>query len=152
MNYLSLKSIFIPKFIKTDILLNKITDLDENSLLYLKNRYNVEAIIVDVDDTLRKNMKPIPLYIKKWLIALTKSFKVIALSNGIDNNIASYLKSIGVLYIPFAKKPFKKSFIHVTRVLKTKPNRILVIGDSLFNDVLGGKRCSMKTALVNKLR
>ena len=32
--------------------------------------------------------------------------------------------------------------------MNIQPNKVLVIGDSLFDDVLGGKRNNMKTVLV----
>ena len=42
----------------------------------------------------------------------------------------------------------KKSFIKACEKLELTPDKVMVIGDSLFGDIYGGKRNNMKTALV----
>ena len=142
----------LPNFLKPDIVLSKITKIDKSYIKELKSKYNIEGIILDVDNTLRKDMRPIPLYIKQWLEELIKEVKVIVVSNGYDNNIANYLKSIDIKYIPLANKPMKKGLLKAIQELNIEANKILVIGDSVIDDVLGGKRCKTKTCLVSRLR
>lgn len=149
---LEIKTKFLPNFIKPDILLNNVTELDDCMIASLKEKYNIQAIILDVDETLRKNMQPIPINVKKWLENLSRNVKVIVLSNGYDKKVEDYLKSIGINYISLAYKPMKRGFLKAVLKLNIKPNKILVIGDSLVDDILGGKRSGMMTALVKRLK
>ena len=62
-----------------------------------------------------------------------------------------YFKEKGIAYIYFAHKPLKMKFLKVCKEMNVQPDKVLVIGDSLFDDVLGGKRNNMKTALVKNV-
>lgn len=57
----------LSKFIKPDITLEKVNQLDSNAIDKLKQQYGIEGIILDVDETLRKEMKDIPKCNKKWI-------------------------------------------------------------------------------------
>lgn len=57
---LDLEHYVLSKFIKPDMTLNKVNELDVQAIENLKQQYGVEGIILDVDDTLRKKMKDIP--------------------------------------------------------------------------------------------
>ena len=50
----------LSKFIKPDITLENVNQLDSNAIDKLKQQYGIEGIILDVDETLRKEMKDIP--------------------------------------------------------------------------------------------
>ena len=50
----------LSKLIKPDIEVEKVTDLDAKMIDELKERYGIEGVILDVDETLRKDMKRIP--------------------------------------------------------------------------------------------
>ena len=50
----------LSKFIKPDITLENVNQLDSNAINKLKQQYGIEGIILDVDETLRKEMKDIP--------------------------------------------------------------------------------------------
>lgn len=149
---LEIKTKFLPIFLRPDILLNNITELDTCMIFNLKEKYDIQGIILDVDETLRKNMQPIPVYIKEWLENLIKNIKVIVLSNGYDKRVEDYLKNIGITYISLACKPMRRGFLKSALELNIKPNKILVIGDSLVDDILGGKISGMMTGLVKKLK
>ena len=45
----------LSKAIKPDITVDKVTELDEEQIEKLKQKYGIEGIILDVDETLRKN-------------------------------------------------------------------------------------------------
>lgn len=149
---LEIKTKFLPNFLRPEILLNNVTEIDECMIASLKEIHNIHGIILDVDETLRKNMQPIPTNIKKWIENLSKNVKVIVLSNGYDKKVEDYLKSIGINYISLAYKPMKRGFLKAVLELNIKPNKILVIGDSLIDDIFGGKRSGMMTALVEKVK
>lgn len=145
---MDLVNYMLSKFIKPDITVDKVTQLNEEEIEKIKQRYGIEGIVLDVDDTLRKNMKNIPKANKDWIESLRGKIKIIILSNGKDKDIEKYFKEKGIDYIGFAHKPLKRNFIKACQKMNLNPNKVLVIGDSLFDDIYGGKRNNMKTALV----
>ncbi|MBQ7668324.1 MAG: HAD-IA family hydrolase [Clostridia bacterium] len=147
----SMINVALSRVIKPDIKLNKVTELDKEMIIKLKEAYGIEAIILDVDDTLRKNMRDIPDVNKKWIENLRGELKVIVLSNGRDKKIEQFLKERNIDYISFAHKPLKRGFKKACEALDVSPEKVLVVGDSVIGDVHGGKRNKMKTALVKRV-
>lgn len=145
---LDLVQYILSKFIKPDIALGKINELDSNVIGKLKQQYGIEGIILDVDETLRKEMKDIPKCNKEWIESIKGKLKVIIVSNGKDKKIAQYFQENGIDYIGFAHKPLKKNFLKACEKMNLNPDKVMTIGDSLFDDIYGGKRNNMKTALV----
>lgn len=141
----------LSKIVKPDITIDKVTELTEDEIERIKQKYGIEGIILDVDDTLRKEMKNIPKCNQDWIESLRGKFKIIVLSNGIDKKIEEYFRARGIDYIGFALKPLKKNFKKACETMNLPPNKVLVIGDNLLDDVYGGKRNEMKTALVREV-
>ncbi len=141
----------LSKVIKPDITLDKVTDLSADELEKIKRKYGIEAIILDVDDTLRAETDMIPKANREWIESLRGKVKIIILSNGIDKNIEKYFSDIGIDYIGFAHKPFKMNFVKACQRLGVKPENVLMVGNSLFDDIYGGQRNNMKTALVRNV-
>ena len=65
--------------------------------------------------------------------------------------VERYFELLGIDYIGFAHKPMKRNFIRACEKLGIAPEKTLVIGDSLWSDIFGGKRNNMKTALVKRV-
>ena len=141
----------LSKIIKPDMTLNKVNELDIQAIEKMKQQYGIEAIILDVDDTLRKEMKGIPKCNKEWIEGLKGKIKIMIVSNGVDRNIEKYFKENGIDYIGFACKPLKKNFLKACEKMNVNPESVLMVGDSLFDDIYGGKRNNMKTALVKEV-
>ena len=141
----------LSKIIKPDMTLNKVNELDIQAIEKMKQQYGIEAIILDVDDTLRKEMKDIPKCNKEWIEGLKGKIKIMIVSNGVDRDIEKYFKENGIDYIGFACKPLKKNFLKACEKMNLKPESVLMVGDSLFDDIYGGKRNNMKTALVKEV-
>ena len=141
----------LSKIIKPDMTLNKVNELDIQAIEKMKQQYGIEAIILDVDDTLRREMKDIPKCNKEWIEGLKGKIKIMIVSNGVDRNIEKYFKENGIDYIGFACKPLKKNFLKACEKMNVNPESVLMVGDSLFDDIYGGKRNKMKTALVKEV-
>lgn len=142
----------LSKKIKPDIKLEDVTEIDLDKITELKEKYGIEGIILDVDDTLRKDMKSIPKCNEKWLDSIKEQLKVIVVSNGLDKNMDEFFKLKDIEYIGFAYKPFKKNFIKACEKMEIEPQNVLVVGDSLIDDIYGGRRNDMKTALVKTVK
>ena len=72
-------------------------------------------------------------------------------SNGVDKDIEKYFNKNGIDYIGFACKPLKKNFLKACEKMNVTPVSVLMVGDSLFDDIYGEKRNKMKTALVKEV-
>lgn len=141
----------LSKIIKPDITINKVNELTEKEIDKLKQKYGIEGIILDVDETLRKDMKNIPKCNKEWIENLKNKLKVIVLTNGKDKNIEKYFSDKNIECISFAHKPLKKNFIKACEKMNISPDKVLVIGDSVISDIYGGKKNNMKTLLVKEV-
>ena len=104
-----------------------------------------------MDDTLRRDMNSIPQVNQEWIEKLRGQLKVIILSNGKDAKIEQFFKDRGIDYIGFAHKPLKRNFLRACQKMKVEPSKVLVVGDSVFDDIHGGNRNKMKTVLVKKV-
>lgn len=148
---LELAHYILAKFVKPNIVIDKVSQLNGNEIERLKQIYGIEGIILDVDETLRKEMQDIPKCNQDWIESLREKIKIIILSNGIDKKIEKYFQEQGIDYIGFAHKPLKKNFKKACKKMNINPDKALVIGDSLFDDIYGGKRNNMKTVLVKEV-
>ena len=141
----------LAKKIKPDIKLETVGALSKEDIRKLKDELGIQGVILDIDETVRKDMNKIPKCNEEWIDMLKDELKVIVVSNGIDKGIEKFFRLKGIDYIGFAHKPLKKNFIKACEMLGIAPEKTLVIGDSLFSDIYGGKRNNMKTALVKKV-
>lgn len=137
------------RFIKPNLTLKQVNDIDLELVKKLKSVYGIGGIILDVDETLRKDMRDIPNCNKKWIEFMKQEFKVIILSNGYDNSVKGFANEKGIEYIGFAKKPLKKYFLESCDRMGLEPENVLVIGDNIVNDIYGAKKCGMRTATVH---
>ena len=141
-------NVILQKFIKPDFSYDNIRELSMEQIEIIKEKFGIEGVIIDVDDTLRSDMQKIPECNQKWLEEVRKHLKVIAVSNGVDRDVETYLKSIGIDYIGFAFKPLKRGFKAACERMNIDPSKVLVIGDQLIDDIYGGKRNRMLTCKV----
>ncbi len=136
---------FLVKRIKPDMKIENVTELTEEMIITIKQKLQIEGVIIDVDETLRKDMKVIPKCNQEWLEMVMKHLKVVAVSNGRDDKIKDYCEKQGITYISNAWKPLSFGFKKACKIIDTEPEKVLVIGDHLIDDIYGGKRNKMKT-------
>jgi HAD superfamily phosphatase (TIGR01668 family) len=129
-----------------DLHVDSIYDID---LTALKER-GIKGIITDLDNTLIEWDRPsaTPELIE-WLKKLQdKGFKLIVVSNNNSSRVGSFADPLGIPFIHGAKKPFHKAFKLAQQQMNLDPQQVVVIGDQLFTDVLGGNRLDLFTILV----
>lgn len=78
------------KYIKPNLALKEVNDIDLELLKKLKSIYGIGGIILDVDETIRKDMMKIPDCNKEWIKYMKQEFKVLILSNGYDNSVKNF--------------------------------------------------------------
>ena len=138
----------LKKCIIPNLKLQKVTDIDLQLVKKLKSEYGIGGIILDVDETIRKNMMDIPDCNKKWIQFMKQEFKVIILSNGYDKKIEEFSKENNLKYLSFATKPLKGNFLKACDNIGLNPENVLLIGDDIVADIYGGNRCGLITAIV----
>ena len=131
--------------------INDVKDINLRFVKKLKREYGIGGIILDVDDTIRKNMMDIPDCNKNWVEFMKKEFKVIILTNGKDKRVSDYAKQIGIGCIQLAKKPLKKGFYTACDLMGLEPQNVLVIGNDIICDIFGGNRAGMFTAIIKDI-
>lgn len=114
---------------------------------------NIKALILDVDNTLIDYYKNLSEETIQWTNKLKKQgIKLYILSNtNKKEKVEKVSKQLDIPYINFAKKPSKKGFLKIQTILNINPEKIGVVGDQIFTDVIGGNRCKMFTILVEPI-
>lgn len=141
----------LSKFIKADMNIKNVREITEEVILKLKNEEQIEGIIIDVDETLRKDMNSIPKCNREWLEMVAKHLKIIILSNGKDDKIEEFFETRGINYIYLAHKPLKKNFLRACEKISVDPKKVVVVGDGIFQDIHGGNKNNMKTIQVHEV-
>lgn len=141
-------NVAMAKVIKPDMEVDTVGCLNVDEIRRLKKEYGIKGIILDIDETVRSDMKDIPKVNQEWINMIKDELKVIVVSNGIDKKVERYFELLGIDCIGFAHKPLKKNFRKACEKLELNPEDILVIGDDTFSDIYGGRRNGMKTIRV----
>lgn len=117
-----------------------------------KNKIN--ALILDVDNTLININQELSDDVKKWVGNMKQNnIKLHILSNTNDKQkVGKVANALEIPYMNLAKKPFKKGFLKVQKILQEEPENIAAVGDQIFTDVIGGNRCKMFTILVEPIQ
>ena len=115
---------------------------------------HLKALILDMDNTLINYKKEMPENIEKWAKDLKgQGTKLYILSNtNKKTKVKNIAEKLDIPYRSFAKKPLKSGFKKAKNELKEKEENIAVVGDQIFTDVIGGKRCNMYTILVEPIK
>ena len=124
----------------------------EISIDFLRKN-KIKALILDVDNTLIDYNKNLAEETIKWAENLKKEgIKLYILSNSNKKEkVKTVAEKLKIEYEYFGKKPLKMGFKKVQKKLQEKPEKIGVVGDQIFTDVIGGNRCKMFTILVEPI-
>ncbi|MEX2414865.1 MAG: YqeG family HAD IIIA-type phosphatase [Paenibacillaceae bacterium] len=110
----------------------------------------VKGIITDLDNTLvgAKEPNTNPQLIEWLKLVDSLGFQLVIVSNNSKLRVAAFSDAIQLPYIPRAQKPLNKSFHKALEMMNLHADRVVVIGDQLLTDVLGGNRMGLYTILV----
>ncbi len=124
----------------------KVLDIDIN---FLKSN-NFEAIILDIDDTLVPHKHPTPdKEIIEWIETLKNGgIKIIIVSNNFKKRVSDFAKILNIPYIYMSLKPLTYGFKKAIKTLSVPPEKVLVIGDQIFTDIVGANFLNIRSVLV----
>ncbi len=114
----------------------------------------IQGIILDLDNTI---ISEDDCYLspgaEDWIIqAKLAGLKFFILSNGKRNyRVRFWSNRLNIPAINPARKPCLSAFCKAISYLKLPPKKVVVIGDSLHTDILGGWLCGCRCIQVNSL-
>jgi uncharacterized protein len=110
----------------------------------------IKGVITDLDNTLVAwDVKDATPEIFTWFKALKENdIKVTIISNNEKERVRVFSEPLEASYVYSARKPLTHAFKRVAKQMGLKKNEIVVIGDQLMTDVLGGNRAGFSTILV----
>lgn len=114
---------------------------------------NIEALILDVDNTLIDYDRTLSDDIIKWSQELkNNNIKMYILSNSNkQEKVKAVAEKLNLDYLYFGMKPLKRGFKKVQKALNIPNENIAVIGDQIFTDILGANRMKMYSILVEPI-
>jgi len=110
------------------------------------------GILFDIDNTLVEhgadaNQKAIDLFERLKKIG----FKTCLISNNSNERVSRFNNRINTNYIYKAKKPSSKSYYEATKLMGTRVDNTVFVGDQIFTDVYGANKIGMLTYLVKPI-
>lgn len=134
-----------------------IPDLYVKSIYYvdyqkLKER-GIKCILFDLDNTVAPlSLKKPNKKIKDLFFKLKDmGFKVIIFSNSNKKRLKPFKDELEVDCAFNCKKPMQKKFKLILKEFKYKESEVVIIGDNIITDVLGGNKIGITTILINPL-
>jgi len=115
----------------------------------LKER-GIKGIITDLDNTLvawdEPNATP---QLFEWLKQMQQAnINLTIVSNNNERRVRSFSEPLDIPFISKARKPLTRSFQKAVIEMGVKKEDVVVVGDQLLTDVLGGNRLGVHTILV----
>lgn len=133
-----------------DEIVDSAYDIDYDKLF----ESGIRGIIFDIDNTLVPHGAPPDERACSLLKMLSdKGFGVLFLSNNKEPRVKSF-RDKGLpeaSYIYKAGKPSKKGYFDAMNLMKTDISSTIFIGDQLFTDVWGAKRCGIRNILTRPI-
>lgn len=110
------------------------------------------GIIFDIDNTLVEHDADASSKAINLMARLKKiGFQVCLISNNKEERVKRFNREINVKYIYKANKPAKSSFIKATKVMGTRIDNTVFVGDQLFTDIFGANRIGMMSYFVKPI-
>lgn len=116
---------------------------------YLKEK-NIKGIITDLDNTLVAwDVEEATSEVREWFQSMERhGISIMIISNNKMKRVKIFSEPLGTPYVSDARKPLRHSFNKAAEEMGLKKEEIVVIGDQLLTDVLGGNRAGFYTILV----
>ena len=110
------------------------------------------GVIFDIDNTLVPHGAPADERACALFAHLKElGFKCCFLSNNQYERVSSFNDAIGEYFIEDAHKPSTKNYIRAMELLGTDRSNTIFVGDQLFTDVWGAKKCGIVTYLTRPI-
>ncbi|WP_268869825.1 YqeG family HAD IIIA-type phosphatase [Schinkia azotoformans] len=151
MGKLKLKFNCLEVFVLLDLFLpnEHVKSIFEIDPAKLKER-GIKGIITDLDNTLVEWDRPeaTPKLVEWFQKMKDHGIIITVVSNNNKERVKQFSGPLGIQYIYEARKPMGRAFRKAVHDMNLKKDEVVVIGDQLLTDVLGGNRSGLHTILV----
>ena len=115
--------------------------------------HNIEGLILDVDETLVPfKQKDTSAQLQEWIVEIRQTTPIWLVSNNISHTrIGNIARSVDLPFISAAKKPSRRKLREAATAMDLPVEKVAMVGDRLFTDVLAGNRLGMFTILVEPM-
>ena len=112
----------------------------------------IRGVIFDIDNTLVPHGAPaderaIRLFARLRSIGLDYCL----ISNNQLPRVKPFADAVQAKFVEDAHKPSRKNYLKAMKLMHVDLNSCIFVGDQIFTDVYGAKRCGMRTILVKPL-
>lgn len=116
----------------------------------LLRKKGIKGIITDLDNTLVAwDVKDATPEVIQWFEQMKEQdIKVTIISNNKQERVKLFSEPLDTPFVFSARKPLSQAFKSAAKEMKLKKEEIVVIGDQLLTDVLGGNFAGFHTILV----
>lgn len=110
----------------------------------------IKGIITDLDNTLVPwNVADATPKVKQWFSAMTEhDIKITVMSNNNEDRVKVFSEPLKIPYVYKANKPLGKGFKKAVSLMGIEKKQVVVLGDQLLTDILGGNLAGLYTVLV----
>lgn len=110
----------------------------------------IKGVITDLDNTLVAwDVKEATPEVIEWFRKMRDNdIKVTIISNNEQNRVRVFSEPLDTPFVYSARKPLRRAFISTAKQMDLKKEEIVVVGDQLLTDVLGGNLAGLYTILV----
>ena len=120
----------------------------------LLGRWGIRGLVLDVDNTLTTHDNPRPdPNVLRWLKTMRDHhIEMVILSNNTPRRVQPFANELRMGFVASAGKPFARGFRRAAAKLGLPRNKIAVVGDQIFTDILGGNLWGARTVLVKPIQ
>lgn len=113
----------------------------------------IKCILFDLDNTCvpYRDKEPNKKLVELFETLKDMGFKLIIFSNASKKRIKPFKKVLNIDCLAKAGKPNKRNFLKVLKLFDYELSDVVIVGDQLYKDILGGNRVGIKTILVNPM-
>lgn len=135
--------------LKADAYVNSIFDITPEML---KNK-GIYGLILDIDNTMvATHIKEADEKVINFIKSLKEcGIKAIIVSNGRKKRVELFCEPLGIEFLYKAHKPLGGAFKKAIEIMGLPSDKVAILGDQLFTDVLGGNIKGIHTILVRPI-
>jgi len=114
----------------------------------------IEALVLDLDNTLTGwRDRDVPAAVRAWMDAVqARGVRLLLLTNCRSlGRVREVEKRLAIPAIGWASKPRRLGFVRALEALACPPDRVAVVGDQVYTDILGARRAGLRSILVDRL-
>lgn len=136
--------------LKPNVKLDGITDIT----VELLNKFNIKALLLDVDNTMSTHHGTVLTDgLLEWIDKMQQNgIKLMVLSNSKRARIEPFAARINLPFISLGCKPLPTGYLRGVKALGEKRKNVAIVGDQIFTDILGGSVVGVKKILLTPIK